>query len=73
MGFYLENYNVGMVIDLETLDDNIETIARDVIELMQRDTAVEDNFSRLFEKHFDKAMAVEKYGTLYEQLQSVPS
>jgi len=69
MGYYLEQYNVGMAVDLETLDENLEKVAGDVIELMKRSMIDEGDFSRLFEAHFNKAMAVRKYQRIYEHLE----
>lgn len=70
MGFYLEQYNVGMPIDLDTLDENLEKVTADVIGLMKSGAVDKDAFSRLFEEHFDKAMAVKNYQSLYDRLES---
>uniref|UniRef100_UPI0035656F01 glycosyltransferase n=1 Tax=Sulfurovum sp. TaxID=1969726 RepID=UPI0035656F01 len=45
MGFYLEQYKVGMAVDLDTLDANLEKVAADVIGLMKSGAVDEDDFS----------------------------
>jgi len=70
MGYYLEQYNVGMAVDLETLDENLEKVAGDVIGLIKNGTVDEGDFSRLFEEHFDKTMAVRMYQSIYDRLES---
>lgn len=70
MGFYLERYNVGMAVDLETLDEKLEKVAGDVIELMKSAQVDTEDFRRLFDEHFDKAMAVRKYQGIYDRLES---
>jgi len=69
MGYYLEQYKVGMAVDLETLDENLEKVACDVIGLMKKYSVDEGDFRRLFEEHFDKAMAVRKYQHIYKYLE----
>lgn len=68
MGFYLTQYNVGAVIDLETLDENIEIVADKLLEQVNLSELQKDDFDRLFSEHFDKNMAVEKYNKIYKNL-----
>ena len=68
MSFYLEQYDVGTVIDLESLDENLETVAQDILNQMKDSVVNEDDFEKLFSEHFDKDMAVKKYNKIYLDL-----
>ncbi len=68
MGFYLEQYKVGTVVDLDTLDENLETTARILLEQMESYDFKENDFDKLFSEHFDKDMAVKKYQSIYDVL-----
>lgn len=68
MGFYLEQYKVGTVVDLNTLDENLETTARILLEQMESYDFKENDFNKLFSEHFDKDMAVKKYQGIYDVL-----
>jgi len=65
MGFYLERYNVGMVIDTEILDEKLEMVAQDILNQIKNSIVKEDDYEKLFYEHFDKNMAVIKYDELY--------
>ena len=69
MGFYLEQYSVGTVVDLETLDEQLEAVAQSIIAQMNKQDVDEDEYTKLFDKHFDKEMAVQKYDAIYEKLE----
>ncbi|WP_373032848.1 glycosyltransferase [Sulfurovum sp.] len=73
MGFYLEHYSVGKVIDLDTLDDNLALVATELLREMGVPEYETEVFERLFSEHFDKEMAVRKYQAIYEQLESATS
>ncbi|MHB0993931.1 MAG: glycosyltransferase [Sulfurovum sp.] len=68
MGFYLEQYKVGTVVDLDTLDENLETTARILLEQRASYDFKENDFNKLFSEHFDKDMAVKKYQGIYDVL-----
>ena len=71
MGFYLEQYDVGSVIELETLSENVEIVAKDILEQIKNSTGIKDDFEELFSEHFDKNMAVTKYHEIYKNLVGV--
>ena len=68
MGFYLERYDVGTVIDLEALDEKLEIVAKDILDQMKDNVVNEDDYKKLFSEHFDKDMAVKKYNEIYINL-----
>lgn len=68
MGFYLEKYAVGNVVDLESLDRGMEMIASQIVAHNKLASLENDDFERLFTEHFDKEMAVKKYQVIYNQL-----
>ena len=68
MEFYMKQYDVGYIIDLEQLDKNLDTVTSkiyDYIKYHKLDTKVYDD---LFNEHFDKKMAVRKYQYVYDLL-----
>ncbi|HQR74649.1 MAG TPA: glycosyltransferase [Sulfurovum sp.] len=68
MGFYLEQYKVGMMIDLDLLDNNLESIVSELLKQIEVSDFKENDFERLFFEHFDKEMAVRKYSEIYRNL-----
>lgn len=68
MGYYLEQYDVGKVVDIEILDKNLEMVSQDILDYMQDGEVKEDDYDKLFYKHFDKDMAVKKYNEIYKNL-----
>jgi len=68
MGFYLDRYDVGTVINVDTLDEELEVVAKELLDHMKNSVVKEDEYKTLFDEHFDKNMAVRKYQTIYEKL-----
>jgi hypothetical protein len=67
MNFYLSKYDVGVVVDIKKLDTNIESVAEDILDDLSKEKD-EKEFKNLFDKHFDKKMAVQKYQDIYDEL-----
>ncbi len=68
MGYYLEHYDVGTVVDMKQLDKNIETVSIEILRKLEKDEIDESQYNRLFDEHFDKDMAVKKYVEIYGKL-----
>ena len=67
MGYYLDKYNVGMLIDIEKLDKEIEVISKNIL-IQMENKIKKDDYEKLFYEHFDKDMAVNKYQIIYNLL-----
>jgi glycosyltransferase involved in cell wall biosynthesis len=67
MGYYLERYEVGEVVDLEMLDEKLGEASENALKLMSSQIDNEA-FIILFDEHFDKDMAVKKYNEIYIDL-----
>ena len=67
MGYYLTQYDVGVLLDIENFDENVMAIAHRVLAGIDK---VYNNevFDTLFYEHFDKDMAVMKYDEIYLSL-----
>ena len=62
MEYYLTQYKVGKLVDLDNI--NYE----EVLSFIKKPDIVDEDFDKLFNEHFDKKMAVEKYNSIYERL-----
>jgi len=62
MEYYLTLYKVGKLVDLENI--NYE----EILKFIEKPDINEDDFEKLFNEHFDKKMAVEKYNDIYKRL-----
>jgi len=67
MNLYLSQYDVGVVVDMKKLDTNIESVAQEILENISKEKD-EKEFKNLFDKHFDKKMAVQRYQDIYDEL-----
>ena len=65
MEYYMTHYNVGHLVDLHEFD--YKKICNDIL-----DTSLhhynDSEFDELYQKHFDKDMAVKKYQSIYDLL-----
>lgn len=68
MSYYLERYHVGHVINLHTLEDNMEIEATNIIKKISSKSFNPSDFNSLFNEHFDKKIAIQKYQQIYEKL-----
>ena len=68
MEFYLKQYNVGVLVDLSKLNDNLKDVARKILEQLEHQPFKKDDYQKLFNQHFDKDRAVQKYQVIYKQL-----
>jgi len=68
MEFYLQKYNVGWLINLYTIDDKKETKATKILDEIESNTFENKEFEKLFNSHFDKNIAIEKYNSIYQKL-----
>jgi len=68
MEFYLKQYNVGFLVDLSKLNDNLKDVAREILEQLEHQPFKKDDYQKLFNQHFDKDRAVQKYQVIYKQL-----
>jgi hypothetical protein len=62
MEYYLTQYKVGKLVDLDNI--NYE----EVLSFIKKPDIVDEDFDKLFNEHFDKKMAVEKYNAIYKRL-----
>ena len=69
MTYYLQHYRVGSLVSLETLKEDEERTADEVLDYLRRPRSRTEDFAALFEKHFDKDMAVRKYQAIYRKLE----
>jgi hypothetical protein len=68
MGYYLKQYDVGILVDLKRFDMEFETVATKILEQIFSKNFDNEVFDVLFAKHFDKKMAVKKYQYVYNLL-----
>ena len=71
MAYYMQQYNVGYVVDLKILDEELNMIAKAILEKLSNSDFRQSDFSTLFNEHFDKDMAVKKYNAIYADLTGV--
>ena len=75
MEYYLSSYQVGLLLDLQELDQNPVYTARKIIEFMEKhrenQVASYQQFDQLFAKHFSKEIAVERYQRIYDDLNTL--
>ena len=62
MEYYLTQYKVGKLVDLDDIDYN------EILKFIEKPDIVDEDFDKLFNEHFDKKMAVEKYDNIYKRL-----
>ncbi len=65
MEYYLTQYKVGKLIDLENI--NYEEY-EEILKFIEKPDINENDFEKLFNEHFDKKMAVKKYDNIYKRL-----
>jgi len=68
MGYYLRKYPVGMLVEIKTLDTTLKKTASKLLSNIHSNNFKPEAFDRLFSEHFDKDMAVKKYGEIYNKL-----
>ncbi len=67
MDMYLEQYKVGYLFDIEQIDHDVKSVAKDVLEMLQQRSEYND-FELLFKRYFDKQIGIEKYNEIYQTL-----
>ena len=68
MEFYLKQYKVGILVDLSKLNDNLKDVEREILEQLEHQPFKKADYQKLFNQHFDKDRAVQKYQVIYKQL-----
>jgi len=68
MDLYLSKYQVGWLIELETLAETLEERVKNVLEDVTMKKFNDVAFDQLFYNAFNKKIAIEKYLTIYEKL-----
>ena len=69
MDFYFQNYNVGCLVDLKKIDENLLTISQNIVKMLDNDSdKYVDDFNIIFNNFFDKNIAVSKYQSIYDSL-----
>ncbi|MCB0753915.1 MAG: hypothetical protein KDC52_20760, partial [Ignavibacteriae bacterium] len=68
MEYYLTSYNVGELFDLSQLENNPEYIANRILKKIEKWEYPAPEFEKLFNEHFNKDNAVEKYSKIYSWL-----
>ncbi len=66
--FYMKNYNVGYLVDLKKLDDNLFSIAKQISIMIENNGDNKSEYDRLFRKYFDKSIAVYNYKNIYNSI-----
>lgn len=69
MAFYMQQYDVGYLLELDELKNHREETARAILSFLNNNQDVDVHvYDELFDCYFDKAIAVSKYQGIYEQL-----
>lgn len=68
MAYYLQQYDVGYGVDLCSLQDNPEEIAKQVLKKISHIGFIQNEFNTLFDEHFDKKIATINYQKIYDNL-----
>ena len=69
MEYYMNQFNVGFIFDLTDVESNLETLLPTMFQVLSTNKG--GDFDLLFDKYFDKEVAVEKYDKIYKKLVSV--
>jgi len=68
MDFYLFNYQVGYVVDLDSVHHSLTQTGDRVMEYVKNNPYSESDYEILFSEYFDKKNAVIKYQKIYDAL-----
>jgi len=69
MAFYMEKYDVGCLLDLDDLPQNMDKAIKKLLPYLNQEKKIETQvYDNLFELNFNKEIAVEKYQTVYNIL-----
>lgn len=72
MDFYLNNYKVGMLVDLDKVHHEAKILAESVLSYVKESKNSigynASDFISCFKNHFSKDLAVQRYQTIYDQL-----
>jgi len=68
MEFYLKKYNVGWLVELDTIDDKKEGKVKKILDEIKGNTFNNKEFEKLFDTYFDKSIAIGKYNSIYQKL-----
>jgi hypothetical protein len=67
MELYMNSYDVGYIIELNKLDNSISKIAKNIIQFIDENRDINE-YNQLFDKYFDKNIAIKKYNEIYTLL-----
>lgn len=68
IGYYLQHYKVGHIVNLTYLNDNLTNVATTILQKINKKQTALTDFNRLFDTSFDKKIAVKKYQQIYQRL-----
>lgn len=68
MAYYMQQYDVGYIVDLEKLDEDLDIVVSEINDYIKHHTLDKKAYDALFSEHFDKKMAVRKYQYVYDLL-----
>jgi len=68
MGYYINQYDVGTAIYLDTFNKNITSTALDLLKNIDHIKLNKKEYDKLIIEHFDKEIAVKKYSDIYDTL-----
>ena len=69
MGFYMEKYDVGCLLNLENLIDNMDENIKKILPYLNQEKTIDSKvYDALFELNFNKEIAVEKYQQIYNKI-----
>ena len=66
MEYYMNNYDVGFIFDLNDIDSNINFVISNIMSILLKCETYK--FDVIFNKYFDKEKAVKSYDTIYAKL-----
>ena len=68
MEYYLTKYNVGFLVDLNKLTNDLENEVNKIYQQIIDFKIDKKEFDLLFNTHFDKKIAIDKYNKIYERI-----
>jgi len=68
MSFYMEKYDVGYLLNLDDLTQNMDDAIKKVLPYLNQEKINGEVYDNLFKLNFDKKIAVQKYQAIYDSL-----
>jgi hypothetical protein len=68
MDYYLSEYDVGLLIDLESIDASLDEISSNITRLLHDTVIDKSGFDSAYDSYFNAEKAVKRYDEIYTQL-----